>query len=92
MWPDWLLAFVVDGRIALLSLAVIALEAVLIGLFLRRRVALGRLLLTMASGAALLCALYASLSGASAGMVAVWLVVALFAHAADMLTRIFGRS
>ena len=91
MWPDWVIDYVADGRIALLALAVIALEAVLIAVFLRRRAPIGQLILTMASGAALLAALHAALSGASAGMIAAWLVAALFAHAADMLTRLFRR-
>ncbi|MEM5471742.1 hypothetical protein WNZ14_08385 [Hoeflea sp. AS60] len=92
MLPDWLLEFVGDGRIALLALGVIALEAVIIALFLRRRARLGQLVLTMASGAGLLGALHAALSGAQPGMIALWLVAALVAHAADMLTRLFGRS
>ena len=91
MWPGWVIDFISDGRIALLALAVIALEAVIIVLFLRRRANVTQLALTMASGAGLLGALYASLSGTSAGMVAVWLVASLMAHAADMLTRLFGR-
>ncbi|MBC7283524.1 hypothetical protein [Hoeflea sp.] len=92
MWPDWVIDFVSDGRIALLALAVIALEAAIIVLFLRRRANVAQLVLTMASGAGLLGALHAALSGASAGMVAAWLVVSLVAHAADMLTRLFGKS
>jgi hypothetical protein len=67
MWPDWVIAFVGDGRIALLALAVIGVEALLVLLFLRRRARIGSLILTMASGAGLLGALYAALSGASAG-------------------------
>lgn len=89
MWPDWVIAYVGDGRIALLALAVIAMEAMLIALFLRRRARIGQLALTMASGAGLLGALYAALTGASAGTIALWLVAALLAHAADMLTRLF---
>lgn len=92
MWPDWVIDFVSDGRIALLALAVIALEALIIVIFLRGRANVVSLALTMASGAGLLGALYAALSGASAGMVAVWLVASLVAHAADMLTRLFGNS
>jgi hypothetical protein len=58
MWPDWVIAFVGDGRIALLALAVIGVEALLVLLFLRRRARIGSLILTMASGAGLLGALY----------------------------------
>jgi anaerobic C4-dicarboxylate transporter len=92
MWPDWVIAFVGDGRIALLALAVIGVEALLVLLFLRRRARIGSLILTMASGAGLLGALYAALSGASAGIIAVWLVLALVAHASDMGTRLFSRN
>jgi hypothetical protein len=92
MWPDWVMEFVGDGRIALLALSVIALEAMFITLFLRHRAHIGHLVLTMASGAGLLGSLYAALTGASAGMIALWLVVALVAHAGDMLTRIFRGS
>ena len=92
MWPDWVIDFVGDGRIALVALAVIALEAVLIALFLRHRARIGGLALTMASGAGLLGALYAALTGASAGAIALWLVAALVAHAADMFTRLFRGS
>ncbi|WP_420408769.1 hypothetical protein [Hoeflea sp.] len=92
MWPDWVIAFVGDGRIVLLALAVIGVEALLIAVFLRRRARIGSLVLTMASGAGLLGALYAALTGASAGMIALWLVAALVAHAADMANRLFGRS
>ena len=89
MWPDWVITFVGDGRIALLALAVIGLEALVIVVFMRSRARVGSLILTMASGAGLLGALYAALSGASAGMIAVWLVLALLAHASDMGTRLF---
>lgn len=89
MWPDWVIAFVGDGRIALLALAVIGLEALVIVVFLRRRARIGPLILTMASGAGLLGALYAALSGASAGTIAIWLILALIAHASDMGTRLF---
>ena len=37
MWPDWVISYVGDGRIALLALAVIGVEALLIAVFLRRR-------------------------------------------------------
>ncbi len=92
MWPDWVIAFVGDGRIALLALAVIGLEALVIIMFLRRRARIGPLILTMASGAGLLGALYAALSGASAGAIAIWLILALVAHASDMATRLFRNS
>ena len=92
MWPDWVISFVGDGRIALLALAVIGVEAVLVTVFLRRRARIGSLILTMASGAGLLGALHAALSGASAGTIAVWLVLALVAHASDMATRLFRNS
>jgi hypothetical protein len=62
MWPDWVIAFVGDGRIALLALAVIGLEALVIVVFMRSRARVGSLILTMASGAGLLGALYAALS------------------------------
>ena len=91
MWPDWVIAYVGDGRIAFLALGVIALEALIILIFLRRRANVVELALTMASGAGLLGALYAALSGASEGTVAAWLVASLVAHAADMLTRLFGK-
>jgi membrane-associated protease RseP (regulator of RpoE activity) len=89
MWPDWVIAFVGDGRIALLALAVIGLEALVIVVFMRSRARVGSLILTMASGAGLLGALYAALSGASAGTIAVWLVLSLLAHASDMGMRLF---
>ena len=92
MWPGWVIDFVVDGRIALLALAVIALEAAIIVLFLRRRANVVGLVLTMASGAGLLGALHAALSGASAGIVAAWLVASLVAHAADMISRLRGKA
>lgn len=92
MWPDWVIAFVGDGRIALLALAVIGLEALVIIVFLRRRARIGSLVLTMASGAGLLGALYAALSGAPAGAIAIWLILALVAHASDMATRLFRNS
>jgi hypothetical protein len=60
MWPDWVIAFVGDGRIALLALAVIGLEALVIVVFMRSRARVGSLILTMASGAGLLGALYAA--------------------------------
>jgi hypothetical protein len=92
MWPEWVIAYVGDGRIALLALGVIAMEAVVIAFFLRGRARFAPLALTMASGAGLLGALHAALTGASAGMIALWLVAALFAHVADMLTRLFRGS
>jgi hypothetical protein len=48
MWPDWVIAFVGDGRIALLALAVIGLEALVIVVFMRSRARVGSLILTMA--------------------------------------------
>ncbi|WP_305331242.1 hypothetical protein [Hoeflea sp.] len=91
MWPNWVIDYVGDGRIALLALGVIALEALIIVVFLRHRASVVGLALTMASGAGLLGALHAALSGASEGTVAAWLVASLVAHAADMLTRLFGK-
>lgn len=85
--PGWVAEWVSDGRIVLLAVAVIAAEAALAALFLRRRIRLGSILLTMASGLALLGALHASLTGAGTAMVAAWLVTALAAHAADMTAR-----
>ena len=86
--PAWIAEWVTDGRIVLLAVSVIALEALVATLFLRRRLRLAGILLTMASGLALLGALHSALTGAGTGMVAAWLVTALVAHASDMAARI----
>ncbi len=91
MVPDWVAAIVANGLIAEIGLGVIAAEAIIIGLFLRRRVPLSRLVLTMAAGFCLLAALQAALTGGSPGLIAAWLVAAFAAHAADMLVRVVLR-
>lgn len=87
MIGDWVTRLVASGRIADIAMAVIFIEALVIGVVFRRR-PLAALSLTLASGFALLGALRAALTGATAGLVALWLLAALAAHASDIVSRL----
>lgn len=79
-----------SGRIVDAILVLVALEAlVLLGLRARWGLgpAPGALLSNLASGAALMLALRAALTGAAWPGIAAWLVVALGAHLAEMALR-----
>ncbi len=78
------------GRIIDWILLLIVLEAAALGAWHRRSgrgIALREVLGTLASGAALMLALRAALSGQSWTMVALWLSLALVAHLADLASR-----
>ena len=82
-----------SGRIVDLILAGVAVEAVMLAL-LRRRfgggAALPALLANLASGAALMLALRAGLTGAPWPAVAGWMLAGLVAHATDLSLRARG--
>lgn len=78
------------GRIIDWILLLIVLEAVALGAWHRRSgrgIPLRQVLGTLASGAALMLALRASLAGQPWTMVALWLSLALLAHLADLASR-----
>lgn len=78
------------GKIADAILALMMLE-LLVLLWLRSRLGSGpspaELLTGLGAGAALLLALRASLKGSDWRAIAVWLVIALMAHVADLMLR-----
>jgi hypothetical protein len=74
-----------SGRAVDLVLAVIAIEALWIGL--RRRGDTAGQLLALVPGALLLLALRAALTGAGWPMVAMWLALSFPVHLADMARR-----
>ena len=79
-----------SGRIVDVIVALVVLEALLlVGLRLRRGrgPAPAALLSTLASGAALMLAVRAALTGADWPFVAAWLLAALFAHLTEMMIR-----
>ncbi len=83
-----------SGRVADLLVGLVALEA--LGLAWWHRHAGGRglpwgLLLTLATGAALVLALGAALKGAPWPVIGLWLILALIGHLADLWVRRPGR-
>lgn len=88
---DWVAQLVRSGRIADIAIAVIAAEIIVIGFVLRRRAALASLAFTLASGLGLIGALRAALGNAPETVIALWLIAALAAHAADIYTRLWSR-
>jgi hypothetical protein len=88
---DWVAHLVRSGQIADIAMAVLIAEAIMIGVVLRRRAALASLAFTMASGFGLLGALRAALGHAPETVIALWLIAALAAHAADIYTRLSAR-
>lgn len=79
-----------SGRIVDAIVALVVVEAVLlVGLRLRfgRGPKPAALLSNLASGAALMLAVRAALTGADWPMVAAWLLAALFAHLTEMMIR-----
>ncbi len=79
-----------SGRIVDVIVALVALEALLlVGVRLRfgRGPRPAALLANLASGAALMLAVRAALTGADWPIVAAWLLAALFAHLTEMMIR-----
>lgn len=78
------------GRIVDLILALMALEAVVLGLLHRRTgtgIPLGRLWPNLMAGACLVLALRASLTGAGTAVMASWLALGLAGHFVDLVLR-----
>ncbi|MER2264986.1 hypothetical protein [Methylobacterium oxalidis] len=93
---------VMSGRIVEIILALVMVEALVL-LAYRARTGRGpaplNLLCNLGSGAALMLALRAGLTGAPWGEIALWLIVSLIAHLGDLATRLgigsgmpFGRT
>lgn len=83
---DWF----ASGRIVDVIVALVAVEAlVLVAVRLRfgRGPSTGALLSNLASGAALMLAVRAALTGADWPIVAAWLLAALIAHLTEMMIR-----
>ncbi|WP_019012963.1 hypothetical protein [Elioraea tepidiphila] len=81
----------IGGGLVEAILALVALEAAVLAVVLRRTgrgVALPGLLVTLLSGAALLLALRAALIGAGAVWIGAWLAAALAAHLLDLWLRL----
>lgn len=78
--------FFASGRAADLLIAVLALEAAVLLLWLKRR----DLLVALLPGLCLVLALRAALTGAGWGVVALWLAASLPAHIWDMRRRLRG--
>lgn len=79
------------GRVVDLILAVVALEALVLGGFAMRRrlrAPIAGLLLNLAAGGSLLLALRAVLTDAPWPVAGAWLALALFAHVADLALRL----
>ncbi len=79
-----------SGRIVDIIVVLVAVEAlalVSLKLFSGRGPSTGALLSNLASGAALMLAVRAALTGADWPMVAAWLLAALFAHLTEMMIR-----
>ncbi|MBO6757537.1 MAG: hypothetical protein JJ902_14490 [Roseibium sp.] len=87
---EWFGDFVQSGAIVLMACAVLIAEGLFYMLARRRVPRPASLLLTIASGFALLGALHAALSGAGTIAIALWLILALCAHMLDMITRLRG--
>lgn len=83
-------ALIADGSIVVWILALVVVEAALLVLW-RWRMRQGprprEIVFNLASGAALLLALYGALADASWVAIAAWLGVALAAHVADLAVR-----
>lgn len=78
-------ALFASGRIVDAILALVAAEALLLAWLARRRgVALPALLANLVSGAALMLALRAALTGAGWPVVAGWMLAGLLAHLTDL--------
>lgn len=82
-----------EGRIAFVALAVIGIEvALLLRLAASRRwLSRGAILANGLSGAFLLLALHAALTGAGSGRIALWLGLSLVAHLGDVMARLRRR-
>jgi hypothetical protein len=87
---DVLPDFFATGRIALLVLAVMLVEGVVLLALARRSgaVRLFPIAANLASGACLVLALRAALIGAPWTMTALWLGLSFAAHAADLISRL----
>ena len=81
-------AFFLDGRIAVLVLAVLALEVLVLCCGQSTRTRLPALLPNLLSGAALVGALGLALHGADWRLLALALAVAGLSHAADLRVRL----
>ena len=78
-----------SGMLPVIALAALAIEAVFVLVLLRNRPALrASLLFNAASGAALMGALYVSLTGRGGLPIAVFLAVSLAAHCCDLAIRL----
>lgn len=75
-------------------LVLVALEAVVLALWVLRRATIDRLSLfaTLAAGAALMCALRSVLAGAGLVWLLAWLALALLAHSIDLYARLGRRA
>ena len=80
-------AFILDGRVTLLALSILAAECFLIAV-LRRRTSSPALLANVLSGMFLIMALRAALLGSDARAVAAWLALGFAAHLADLAYRL----
>lgn len=80
-------ALFASGQIVDLILLGVLAEAVLLLILCRSLTRFAPLGATLASGAALMLALRAALTGASWPLIAGWMLVGLVAHAADLVLR-----
>lgn len=81
---------VADGTVALIAVAIIVAEVVLL-LWLprtRRSIGIAGIVANGLSGACLLLALYAALTGGGSGVIGVWLGLAFAAHIVDLGARL----
>ncbi|WP_133612745.1 hypothetical protein [Dongia mobilis] len=79
-----------DGSIVIWILALVAVEAIFLGLYcwrMRRGPWPGEILFNLAAGAALLLALHGALVDAAWESIGLWLVIGLMAHIADLAVR-----
>jgi hypothetical protein len=83
--PDWLLQWLSSGDAILLVIALIAGEAIVIALILKRRSL--AIIQGLVPGLCLAGALYAALSGARIEWVGFWLTLSLPAHLFDLRQR-----
>ena len=80
-------ALFASGRIVDLILLGVLAEAVLLFVLTRSLARFAPLAATLASGAALMLALRAALTGSSWPIVAAWMLAGLVAHGADLVLR-----
>lgn len=91
--PDWFPGFLNATQLADLAIVILALETILLAVWLRRRdKPLPAGLITNAlSGACLLLALRAAIGDAGMAMVGLWLACGFAAHLADIGARLRRR-